>query len=135
MKEPIDSFDAQLASEMVKRTDKLGVATVDMALQLKQAREFMAWSASHLRQLWTDWLDEADKSNHKMTLFRMAFDRESKSVIASGKDVKEFFSSPDYLVAHAKLAEMVALLEKFEALKKNGTMDAFADFILKVSCK
>jgi hypothetical protein len=135
VKETIDSFDAQLAEEMVKRTDKLGNATVDMAMQLKQAREFMAWSAAHMRGLWLDWLEETEKTSSKMNLFRMAFDRESKAVTASAKDIKEFFNSSDYIQAHDRLKEMVELMDRFAQLKRDGTLDAFADFILKVSCK
>jgi hypothetical protein len=65
----------------------------------------------------------------------MAFDRETKAVIAAGKDTRDFFNSPEYLQAHGKLCEMVTLLEKFAQLKANGTLDAFAEFILKVTVK
>lgn len=132
---PDSVFDAELSAQMVKRTDKLNDNTIELAVRLKQAREFMAWSASHIRGLWLDWMEEMDKTNAKMNLFRMSFDRESKSVVAAAKDVRDFFNSPEYLAAHAKLTEMVGLLDRFEALKKAGTLDAFAEFILKVTCK
>lgn len=128
------AFSEHLAAETVKRTDKLGVQAVDMALQVKQAREFLEWSAMHFRGLWQDWLKEADEASAKMNLWRMAFDRESKSVTATAKDIRDFFNSPDYIAAHDRLREMVTMLDRFDELKHNGTLDAFSDFILKVSC-
>lgn len=132
---PEDALNVELALEMVRRTDKLKDNTIELALQLKQAREFMAWSASHVRGLWMDWMEESDKAIRHMTEFRMAFDRESRNVKATGKDVSEFFNSPEYLQAHATLKETVTLLERFGQLKASGTLDAFAEFILKVTCK
>ena len=132
---PDDVFNADLAAQMVKRTDKINDNTLDLAIRLKQAREFMAWSANHIRGLWMDWQDEANKASHDMNLFRMAFERETKTLTAAGKDVATFFNSPDYLRAHATLKETIAMLDRFAELKASGTMDAFADFILKVSCK
>jgi len=132
---PDDVFNAELAADMAKRTDKLLDANIDMAVRVKQAREFMAWSASHIRGIWMDWMEESSEATKHMNQFRMAFDRESKSITATAKDVSDFFNSPDYLKAHSTLSETVTLLERFSELKKNGTLDAFADFILKVSCK
>ena len=132
---PDDVLNAELANQMVKRTDKLLDNNIEMALRLKQAREFMAWLASHLRELWLNWMDETEKTSHQMNIFRMSFERESKSIVASAKDIKEFFNAPDYIEAHNRLKEMVGLIDRFKELKSEGTLDAFADFILKVSCK
>lgn len=133
-RKPDDVFDAELAAEMVKRTDKLNDTTIDMALRLKQAREFMSWSASHIRGIWLDWQDQANNACKEMNQFRMAFDRETKTITAHGKDVADFFNSPDYLRAHATLKEAMTMLERFSEMKKDGTLDAFADFVLKVKC-
>lgn len=127
-------FDAELCNEMVKRTNKLNDESIDLALRVKQAREFIAWSANHMRTSWLDWYEESKKLNKDVTEFRMAFDRESKHVIASGKDVAEFFNSPEYLRAHAILQETLAMLNSFAKMKQDGTLDAFADFILKIKC-
>jgi hypothetical protein len=135
VRKPDDVFDAELSSEMVKRTDKLNDTTIDLAVRLKQAREFMAWSCSHLRGSWMDWMDEANRAVKDIVQLRMSFDRESKSIIASGKDVRDFYNSPEYAQAHAMLKESMALIERFAALKQDGTLDALAEFILKVSCK
>lgn len=129
-----DQFNAELSAQMVKRTDKLNDATIELALRLKQAREFMAWSSSHLRGSWIDWQKEADKALVDVTQLRMAFDRESKAVIASAKDIRDFFNNTEYLQAIGRFSETVSMLERFQALKASGTLDAFADFILKISC-
>lgn len=132
---PDEVLNANLATEMAKRTDKLNDSTIELALRLRQAREFIAWSAAHIRGSWLDWQEESSKALQEVTLLRMAFDRESKTILAAGKDVREFFNSPEYMQAHQRLAEMVTLLNRFAELKSNGTLDAFADFILKVQCR
>lgn len=130
---PAVQFDAELASEMIKRTEKMNDVTLDLAMRLKSAREFISWSASHMKASWLDWQTECSKAVQDLNLDRMAFDRESKTIVGAAKDVRDFFNSPEYQSAHASLKEMVGLLEKFGQLKQNGTLDAFADFILKVN--
>ena len=130
---PKDQFDCELAEQMVKRTAKVNDTTIDLANRLRAAREFIAWSASHLRGTWIDWQDQATNAVRDLTQDRMAFDRESKAIIASAKDVRDCFNAPDYLKAHENLKELVSLLDRFTAMKKDGTLDAFADFVLKVS--
>lgn len=132
---PDDVFNAQLSQEMIKRTAKLMDTSIDLAIRTKEAREFLAWSTSHMRQSWLDWEEQSRKVGQDVTMFRMAFDRETKAVIAAGKDVRDFFNSQEYLNSHAILLEMVTLMERFAKFKADGTLDAFADFILKVSCK
>jgi len=132
---PDDVFDAELAAEMVKRTDKLNDTTIDLALRLKQARDFIAWSASHTRTSWLDWLEASGKVVSDVTMSRMAIERETRTVIALAKDARDFFNSPEYAQAHQRMAELVAMMERITVLKQNGSLDAFADFILKVTCK
>lgn len=131
---PDDVFNAELAAEVVRRTDKLNDNSIELALRVKQAREFMAWSAAHLRGCWLDWQTECGKALADALQSRMAFERETKLVLAQAKDTRDFFNSPEYLQAHAKLEEMVSLMERMQNLKADGTLDAFADFILHVSC-
>lgn len=130
-----EQFDAEFAAILTKRTDKLNDNTIDLALRLKQALLFLNWSTTHVKEGWYEWQHEASKIAQELTMTRMAIDRESKAMIAAGKDVVTLFNSPDYLKAHATMKEMVDMLDRFSQLKRDGVMDAFADFILKVSCK
>jgi hypothetical protein len=127
-------LSAELAKEMTKRTSRLEDSTIDLALRVKQAREFLEWSTHHVKSSWIDWMDQANVAARDMTQTRMAFERESKIVMANSKDVREFFNSEDYIQAHLRMREMVTILDRFSQLKANGTLDAFADFILKVKC-
>lgn len=131
---PDDVFNAELSAEMAKRTDKLLDNNIELAVRVKQARDFLAWSVNHIRTSWLDWQSESDKALKDMTVLRMAFDRETKSIVACGKDVRDFFNSTEYAQSAAKMNEMLDMMERFQKLKADGTMDAFSDFILKV-CK
>lgn len=132
---PDNVMDVTLSEELVKRTRNLEDRSIDLAIRVKEAREFLMWSTNHMKEAWFDWLEKAGQASKEMNLFRMSFDREAKTIIASAKDTKEFFNSPEYVTAHDRLKEMVGLLDRFAELKKDGTLDAFSDFILKVSCK
>lgn len=132
---PDEVLDAELAREMIKRTAKVNDTSLDLAIRLKAAREFIAWSASHIKGAWMDWQDQCNTAVRDLTQDRMAFDREGKALVAIAKDVRDFFNSPEYQEAHGRLKEVISLLDRFSAFKKDGTLDAFADFILKVSCK
>lgn len=129
------AFDAELAAEMNKRTKRLGDQTVDLAIQVKDAREFISWASNHIRPTWMDWMKEANQAVADMTQLRMALNRETTTVLTHAKDVVQFYTSPEYVKAHETFREMMELLNRFEQLKENGTMNAFADFILKVTCK
>lgn len=131
---PENVFDAELAAAMSKRTDKLNDNTIELALRVKQAREFISWSANHMRSSWLDWMAEAEKALKDITMLRMAMERETKTTIANGKDIRDFFNSTEYTKSAAQMKEMVELMERFSKLKTDGVIDAFSEFILKV-CK
>lgn len=128
-------FDTTLNKEMEKRTDKLSDNSIELALRVKQAREFLAWSSNHMRSSWLDWMEQADKAVKDVTMTRMALDREAKATISAGKDIRDFFNGAEYQGAHLRMKEMLDLLDRFSEMKKNGTIDAFADFILKTTCR
>lgn len=123
-------FDNELSREMVKRTDKLGKDEVDLALQVKQAREFLDWNCDHMKKAWFDWMEEASKAIRDMTTLRMALERESKTIIAATKDVHAFFNLPETKAAFADYEKLIALTEKMQSLKQSGALDALVDFWL-----
>lgn len=125
-------FNVELTKEMIKRTDKLGVASVDLAIQVKQARTFLEWSAHHMRKAWFEWMEEAQKSMKDLTMLRMAVERESKTTLAAAADVRQFFLDEKHLTQVARLREFVELLERLKKLKSDGTLDVIADTILRL---
>jgi hypothetical protein len=125
-------FDEELGREMAKRTDKLGHVEVDLAMQVKQAREFLSWSATHMREAWFDWMTEANKALADMRMLRMSLETESKLALASAGDVRKFFLTGDHVEEVARLKDLVATIERLKALKADGTLDAIADTILKL---
>lgn len=128
---PKDVLDAQLISDAARKVERLKDTNIDLAIRVKEAREFLIWSTNHMRQSWIEWLEQSNKACAEVNSFRMAFERETKSIVAAGKDVRDFFNSPEYLAAHERLKETLGMLDRFASLKRDGTLDAFADFILK----
>jgi hypothetical protein len=129
-----EEFQSDLAKAMLKRTDKLGKVEVELALQVKQAREFLEWSSHHIRDAWMEWMHEADKALTDIRQLRVAMTMESKTAIGLAKDVTDQFNSPEMVSALARFKDVADLLSKVRILKDDGTLDAFADFILKIKC-
>ena len=128
-------YNAELTKEMVRRTNKLGNAEVELALQVKQARDFLGWSVTHFRTAWMDWMEDADKALNNIRQLRVALNMESKTVVSLAKDVTDHFNAPEMVSALSRFREVTELLERIKSLKQDGTLDAFEGFILNIKCK
>lgn len=128
---PLDMFNEELSQKVVKMTDKLGVKEVELALQVKQAREFMDWSANHMKKDWLEWQKDSDQAVKDARMTRMALERESKLILAACQDLRSFFGGDVANKEMEKMKEFVEVCERLQALKSNGFLDAIADTILK----
>lgn len=123
----------EIAQKTVKMTDKLGKAEVELALQVKQAREFLDWSCNHMKKDWMDWMQQSNQAIKDTQLARMALERESKAVMAACADVRDFFGSTEHQGRMDRIKEFVEVCERLKALKDSGFLDNIADTILKLS--
>lgn len=64
---------------------------------------------------------------------RMAVVAETSQMSKSLREVRQFFLGGDYQNEIARLREFVDLCERLQALKKDGTLDALADTMIKLA--
>lgn len=67
--------------------------------------------------------------------YRMATVRESSEILVQLKDIRKFFLEDDYDKEVVRLEKLVGLCKELKELKADGTLDAVADSIIKLSLK
>lgn len=122
-----------LANEIAKRAERLKDPTVELAVRLAEATEFLEWSVNHVRKDWLDWIDQTKQAIIDTRQTKAAMEFETKGLLAACADVRKFFLSDDHTKEVQRLKEFVELCERLRALKADGTLDAVADTILKLS--
>lgn len=133
VEKPSVIMNDEISKKVLKMTDKLGNAEVELAIQVKQAREFMDWSVNHMKRDWFDWSEASSKAIREAQMARMAIERESKALVTACADVRDFFGSPEHEERTKKIKEFVEVCERLKALKDSGFLDSIADTILKLS--
>jgi hypothetical protein len=66
---------------------------------------------------------------------RIALGSETRLLMSALKDVRQFFLEEAYETEVRRLHEFIDLCERLKALKEEGTLDAVADTILKMSAQ
>lgn len=64
--------------------------------------------------------------------FRMTVAREIATAITPLADVRKFFLGPDHVEEIRRIAEFVNVLERLDALKRSGFLDAVSETILRL---
>jgi len=64
---------------------------------------------------------------------RFAYVTEAAQMLKPLREVREFFIEKDYEGQITRLKEFAEICERLERLKKNGTLDAIADTIIKLT--
>lgn len=120
-------FDQTLAAELVKRTRKLGNNEVELALQVKEAREFLDWSNGNMRASWLDWMEEASKQLQELRMLRMSLSTEKAKIAADIKDLRELMLSKESQDALFSMQNLCECLSKLQDIRKSGLMEPVLD--------
>lgn len=128
-----DEFCATLSKEFNKRVEKLNDNSVDLALKTVEARKFLDWHCSSVKESWMNWLNQSEKVLENIRITRVAISHESKTLLSDCADVRKFFIGDDHEKEISRLREFIELCERLRALKQDGTLDKVADTILKLA--
>lgn len=126
-------FNSTLASESNRRFERVHDKTLDLCERTKAARDFIEFHVTHVKSKWLDWVEESDKIMKDIQQTRVATEFESRQLLSACADVRKFFLSEEHAKEVCRLKEFVEVVERLRALKKDGTLDAVADTILKLS--
>ena len=64
---------------------------------------------------------------------RQTLTRESNELLMSLKDIRKFFIAREHNEEKEKLVEFVSLMERLQALQRNGILDAITDAVLRLA--
>ena len=129
-----DEMSELIAAQTVKATEKVikssSTELVDKAIDARAALDLMAssWQVS-----WMEFIENSDKRINSMRQTRMAFDVETRQLMASLREVRQFFLDKDYATEIARLKEFVDTCERLQKLKESGFLDSVADTMLRLS--
>lgn len=116
-----------------ERTVKRGMKANDELLE--KAREVTAaidYLTTELRGPWAEFQDYIKLALSTVREQRIALGSETRLLMSSLKDVRQFFLEPTYETEINRLHEFVDVCERLKALKDSGFLDTIADTILKL---
>jgi hypothetical protein len=128
-----DVLNVDIATTVVSRTkdtiDNLNML-VDKAKDARAALDIMCdyWKAD-----WISFMDQGDERLKQLRIFRMSFDTETKSLMASLREVRQFFMDKTHDDEVKRLKDFVEICERLKALKDSGFLDTVADTMLKLA--
>lgn len=126
-------FNAELAGEFIKKsTDAIeGIRT--LVEQAMDARTSLDILCDYWRKDWLDFMDQSEGRLKELRMTRMAFDTETRTLMASLRDVRQFFLDKNHDQEMSRLKEFVEVCERLQKLKASGFLDTVADTLIKLS--
>ena len=126
-------FTSELMSAVTAKVGKTVSSSEELLERSRDARAALEDLANSFQKSWLDFMDQSGKRLQDMRMFRMAMDTETRQLMASVKDVRQFFLDKDYEKERDRLKEFVELCERLKALKESGFLDTVADTMLGLS--
>src|SRR5262249_4643558 len=119
--------------EFNSATEQSVRSSEDLIKRAMDARGAMDVLCDYWKKDWTDFFGECERRLADLRMLRMSMDTEIKVLMASCKDVRQFFLDKDYQTEITRLKEFVELTERLHALKKSGFLDVVAETMLNLS--
>lgn len=130
---PNDVLNAELAGDVIKRTDRALDKTQDLVDRAMDARAALDMMCSTWKVDWLNFCDDGEKRLIELRQTRMAFDTETRQLMSQLREVRQFFLDKDYETERTRLREFVELCERLQKLKESGFLDTVADTLLKLT--
>lgn len=123
-------LNSEIAIEFVKRTEKSMLKTNELTDKAMDARAAMDIAADQWKRAWFDFMDTADDRLKNLRMTRMAIDSEMRQLMASFREVRNFFLDANYETEISRLKEFVELCQHLQVLRDTGFLDKIADTML-----
>jgi hypothetical protein len=123
----------ELHRAFINKSEKSLTDSVDLLAKAMDARSAMdvmaeSWKISH-----DDFQVTSGERLKQLRMTRMAMDSEIRQLMASLREVREFFIDKDHASEVARLKKFVDLCERLKALKESGFLDTVADTMLRLA--
>lgn len=130
---PVKQMNTELVNGATKALEKSVIESEDFVARAKAATEAIEWLAIHYKKDWMVFRDQLAESLSEIKTKRAVIEIETKLMLSSFRDVRQFFMDDKHPEQCKRLAEFVSLCERLKALKDSGFLDTVADTILKLS--
>lgn len=128
-----EQFNDEFNNRMIKFINTMNDKALPAAERALASRQAMEFHVNHIKRDWMDWKEKQDAILTDFQQGRMAIERESRLILSAVLDVRKFFLGDAHEQEVKRLREVVELMERLQALQKDGTLDKFADVLLKLS--
>lgn len=130
---PTDVFNAELHNELIKRGAKSIDGSEDLLKRALDARAALDVMADSWKVSWMEFVEQSDARLLSLRQTRMAFDTETRLLMSSLREVRQFFLDKNHSEEVARLKEFVDLCERLQKLKESGFLDTVADTLIKLT--
>jgi hypothetical protein len=130
-----DTANAEIGTKLVQKATQNVQQQEELVARVQDAKAALALAVDTFRKDTIEFLREMDEHLLQMRQLRMAMDNESRQVLTQLKDVRQFFLSEQHVDEVKRLQEFSVVLEKLQAFKESGFLDAVTDTILKLGVK
>ena len=134
VEEMLDMQDcAVMATDTHLKTVKDGVtASQELVAKAQDVIATVDYLSNQMSGPYSEFADFVKKALGEIREQRIALGMETRQLMASLKEVRQFFLDSDYTEQVKRLHEFVDICERLRALKEDGMLDAVADTILKL---
>jgi hypothetical protein len=128
-----EETDGRLLSKLTHLAEKMPGQLQDYATLLASAKASLDMGTDLFRQSMVDFSEELPKHMEKLRGWRMAMERERDASLKAMRELRQFFLEDAHEKEMMRLNEFVRMCERLGALAKDGTLEAVADVMLKLS--
>jgi hypothetical protein len=125
---------APLAAEAHEKTVKQGIKAAEELIE--RSREVIAtidYLSKEIGGPWAEYQLFIKAALTEVRENRIALGSETRLLMSALKEVRAFFIETDYQTEIDRLRDFVDVCERLRSLKTDGTLDALADTILKLT--
>jgi len=128
-----DQFNAEILSATNRQTVKTIEKTNELIDRSRDARAAMEDLCTSFKAEWLEFQKTADDRLKEIRMLRMSLETETRQLMASFREVRQFFLDKDHASETARLKEFVEVCERLQALKSSGFLDSVAETMLNLA--
>lgn len=131
----VEASDADLCRGLVKTAKKATKESNLLVEKAEDAAQALDEIASNVQTSWLDTAEALTEFIKEVRSKKIALQIETKSLLSSLTDVRNFFMADDHTSEVQRLTEFVSLCERLEKLKQSGFLDTVADTMIRLENK
>lgn len=128
-----EEMHVEIARAAIKCAEKTITSSEKLVEQAMDARAALDAMANTYKASWFEFAEGCDERLKTLRMNRMAMDSEMRQLMASLREVRQFFLDSNHEREIERLKEFVSVCERLQSLKASGFLDSVADTMLKLS--